>query len=136
MGKKKRWGDRKDGVKLRKLDSMHYIMPLIFPKRCESEIYVHERINLTKANSYIRQKNAEKPEINYSLLQVITAAMLKTMVLRPNLNRFIAPPNIYQRKGLSAAFIVKTSHTDDAEEAMAFIDVEETDTLDDIKRKI
>lgn len=136
VGDKRRWGDRKDGVKLRKLDSMHYIMPLIFPKRCESEIYVHERINLTKTNSYIREKNAEKPEINYSLLQIITAAMLKTIVLRPQLNRFVASPNIYQRKGLSAAFIVKTSHTDDAEEAMAFVEVEETDTLDIIKRKI
>ena len=51
VGDKKRWGDRKDGVKLRNLDSMHYIMPLIFPKRCESEIYVHERINITKTNT-------------------------------------------------------------------------------------
>lgn len=137
MGKKKRrWGDRKDAVKLRKLDSMHCIMPLVFPKRCESEVYIHERIDLTKINAYIKEKNAEKPEFRYSLLHIVTAAMLKTIVLRPHLNRFIANPNIYQRNELSAAFIVKTSLSDDAEEAMAYVRAEEMDTLDTIRKKI
>lgn len=136
MGEKRKWGDRKDGVKLRKLDSMHCIMPLVFPKRCESEVYIHERIDLTNMNRYIREKNAENPEFRYSLFHIIIAAMLKTIVLRPHLNRFIATPNIYQRNELSAAFIVKTSLSDDAEEAMAFVHAEEDDTLDTIRKKI
>ncbi|MBQ3125069.1 MAG: hypothetical protein IJC09_06605 [Clostridia bacterium] len=136
MGRKRRWGDRKDAVKLRKLDSMHYIMPLVFPKRCESEVFIHERIDLTNLNKYIREKNAEKPELRYSLFHIIIAAILKTIVLRPNLNRFVSAPNIYQRNDLSAAFIVKTSLSDEAEEAMAFVNAEETDTLDTIRKKI
>ncbi len=136
MGEKRKWGDRRDGVKLRKLDSMHYIMPLIFPKRCESEVFIHKRIDLTKTSKYIREKNALKPEYNYSLFQIIIAAILKTIVLRPHLNRFVSNPYIYQRRDLSAAFIVKTSFSDDAEEAMAFVNAEETDTLDTIRKKI
>ena len=31
----KKWGDRKDGKLLRKIDSMHYIMPLMYPNRCD-----------------------------------------------------------------------------------------------------
>lgn len=136
MGEKRKWGDRKDAVKLRNMDSMHCIMPLIFPKRCESEVFIHERIDLTNANNYIREKNAEKPEFRYSLFHIIIASILKTIVLRPHLNRFIANQNIYQRNDLSAAFIVKTSLSDDAEEAMAFVEAEETDTLDTIRKKI
>lgn len=136
MGKKKRWGDRKDAVKLRKLDSMHCIMPLIFPKRCESEVFIHERIDLTNINNYIRVKNAENPEFRYSLFHIIIAAMMKMVVLRPHLNRFVANQTMYQRNDLSAAFIVKTALSDDAEEALAFVHVEETDTLDSLRGKI
>lgn len=133
---KKRWGDRRDAVKLRKLDSMHCIMPLIFPKRCESEVFIHQRIDLTNANKYIREKNLENPEFRYSLFHIIIAAILKTIVLRPHLNRFVSAPNIYQRNELSAAFIVKTSLSDDAEESLAYIRAEESDNLDSIRKKI
>lgn len=115
---------------------MHHIMPLIFPKRCESEVFMHERIDLTALNEYIKKKNAEKSEFRYSIFNLIIVAILKTMVLRPQLNRFIANQNIYQRNELSVAFIVKTSLSDDAEEAMAFVQAEETDTLLDLQRKI
>lgn len=135
MGKRK-WGDRKDAVKLRRLDSMHYIMPLLFPKRCESEVFIHQRIDLTNANDYIRMKNSENPEFRYSLFHIIIAAILKTIVLRPHLNRFISTPNLYQRNELSAAFIVKMSMSDDAREALAFVRAEESDNLDTIRNKI
>ena len=43
---KRRFGDRKDGVLLRDLDSMHYIVPLIFPNRCDNEAYIYELFEL------------------------------------------------------------------------------------------
>ncbi len=133
---RRKWGDRRDGKRLKKLDAMHHIMPLIFPKRCESEVFVFERIDLTNLNAYIKAKNAEKPEIRLGIFPVIVAAFLKTIVLRPQLNRFIANQNIFQRNEISAAFVVKTSLSDDAEESMAFINAEESDTLSDLQRKI
>ena len=132
----KRIFDRKDGKRVRNLDAMHCIMPLIFPKRSESEVFIKLRIDLTNTNNYIRVKNAENPEFKYNLFQLIIAAILKTIVLRPHMNRFISNQNIYQRDDVSAAFIVKTSLSDDAEEAMAFIKAEETDRLDSLRQKI
>lgn len=111
-------------------------MPLIFPKRCESEFYIHERVDLTRANEYIRAKNAENPENRYSLFHLIITAILKTMVLRPQLNRFVANQNVYQRNGYSAAFVVKTGLSDDAEEALAFINVDENDDFESIHNMI
>ena len=87
---KKRWGDRKDGKLLRKLDSMHFIMPLIFPNRCDNEAFISQRIDLTNADAYLSKINAENPQFKYTLFHLIVAAMIKCITLRPKLNRFIA----------------------------------------------
>ena len=55
--KKRRWGDRKDGVLLRKLDGMHFIMPIIYPNRRDNEAYISETIDLTNVHAYLKQKN-------------------------------------------------------------------------------
>lgn len=133
---RRKWGDRRDGKRLRKLDAMHHIMPLVFPKRCDSEVFVFERIDLTNLNAYIKEKNAEKPELRLSIFQAIIAAFLKAIVLRPHLNRFIASQSIFKRNEISAAFVVKTSLSDDAEESMAYVVADEKDTLFDLQRKI
>lgn len=136
MIKRRKWGDRKDAARIRRLDSMHRIMPMIFPKRCESEVFMLERVDLTKTNEYLKEKNIGLSGDRYSLFHIIIAAMLKTMLLRPHLNRFVANQNMYQRNDLSAAFVVKMGMTDDAEEALAFINAEENDTLETIRNKV
>ena len=65
----KKFGDRKDGIKLRKIHSMHVIMPLIFPNRCDNEAFISERIDLTAINAYLAKKNANNPEYAYNLFQ-------------------------------------------------------------------
>ena len=49
----KRIGDRKDGTLLRDLDSMHFIVPLLYPNRCDNEAFISEQIDLTAVNEYI-----------------------------------------------------------------------------------
>ena len=51
MSNKKGRGDRKDGILLKNLDAMHYIMPLIYPNRCDNEAFISERIDLTNINA-------------------------------------------------------------------------------------
>jgi hypothetical protein len=62
--KERRFGDRRDGELLRSLDSMHYIVPLLYPNRCDNEAYISERIDLTNMRDFLRQKNEEDPNIN------------------------------------------------------------------------
>ncbi|MBE6957869.1 MAG: 2-oxo acid dehydrogenase subunit E2 [Ruminococcaceae bacterium] len=132
----KKFGDRKDGIKLRKIHSMHVIMPLIFPNRCDNEAFISDRIDLTAINAYLAKKNAEKPEYAYNLFQVIVTAVLKTMVLRPKMNRFIANNTMYLHKETSASFTVKKIFTDDGAEALAQVRVNGTETIDDIHNEI
>ena len=129
------WG-RRDATLLRDIDSMHYIMPLIMPNRCDNEAFISERIDLTNAEKYLARKNAEEPAYKYTIFHVIVTAVLKTITLRPQLNRFYANYNLYQRNEVSAAFTIKKIFTDEGGEALAFIHSKPTDTIDSIHDEI
>ena len=136
MSEKRKIGDRKDGKLLKNLDSMHFIVPMLYPNRCDNEAFITERIDLTNVNIYLNNKNSANPEYNYNIFQLIVTAMLKTITLRPKMNRFIANKNFYQRNEVSAAFVVKKQFTDNAGEALAFIHSKETDTLESVHNEI
>ena len=132
----KKLGDRKDGIKLKKIHSMHAIMPLIFPNRCDNEAFISQRIDLSKMDAYLAKKNADNPEYAYNLFQAIVTAALKTLTLRPKMNRFIANNTMYMHKELSASFTVKKVFSDDGAEALAQIRVNGTENIDDIHNEI
>ena len=136
MSKKRRMGDRKDGVLLRDLDSMHFIVPLLYPNRCDNEAFISERIDLTAVDAYLERKNAGDPEYKYNLFQIIVTAVLKVLTLRPKMNRFIANKNVYQRNEISASFVVKKLFSDDGAEALAFLHAKPTDTIDTVHDEI
>lgn len=127
--RKRRFGDRKDGYLLRDLDSMHFIMPIIYPSRCDNEAYIAEKIDLTNINAFLERKNAEHPDFKYTMFHIIVAALIKTITLRPKMNRFIANKNTYQRKEVSASFVVKKEFSDNGGEALAFLHAKDDSTL-------
>ena len=133
---RRRWGDRRDGKVIRNIDSMHYIMPLMYPNRCDNEAFMTLHINLEKTEEYIRQKNKENPDNKMGIFELIIAATLKTIKLRPQMNRFIANKTMYQRNELTAAFTVKKNFRDDGEETLARVVAEDGDTLETINKKV
>ena len=133
---KRRFGDRKDGTLLRDIDSMHLVMPLMYPNRCDNEAFLSERIDLTNVNAWLEQKNSSNPEYKYNLFQIMVTAMLKVLTLRPKMNRFIANCRMYQRNEVSAAFTIKKIFSDSGDEALAVIRSKETDTIDTIHQEI
>lgn len=133
---KRRPGDRRDGRLLRELDPMHFIVPLIYPNRCDNEAYISERIDLTNINEYLGRKNQGEEEFPYTLFHVIAAALMKTITLRPKMNRFICNKNMYQRNEVSLSFVVKKQFADDGAEALAFIHCKDEDTIDTMHEAI
>lgn len=133
---KRRFGDRRDGRLLRELDAMHYIVPIIYPNRCDNEAYISERIDLTRLNAYLEKQNAGNPEFKFTLFHMIVVALIKTLTLRPKMNRFIANENVYQRNEVSAAFVVKKLFSDDGAEALAFLHSVDEDTLFTLRDKL
>ena len=141
MGKdKRRLGDRKDGRLIRDLDPMHFITPLLYPNRCDNEAYISVKVDLENINRYLDKLNAADTDFKYTMFHLIVAAVIKTITLRPKMNRFIANKNFYQRNEVSASFVVKKKFDDHSEEGLAFIHAKPESTLftikDDLKRQI
>lgn len=133
---KKRRGDRRDGRLLRELDSLHYITGIIYPNRCDNEAYISLRVDLTNMNAYLAKLNETETEFPYTMFHIVVAALLKTITLRPKLNRFIANSNFYQRNEVSASFVVKKQFSDKGAEALAFLHSQEDFTLEDVHEYI
>lgn len=133
---KKKFGDRRDGTLLRKIHPMYVVMPLMFPNRCDNEAFISERIDLTNVMAYLEKKNADDPAYRYNLFQVMITAMLKTITLRPKMNRFIANQTVYQRNEVSGAFTVKKIFSDNGAEALAIIHSKGSDNIDSIHDEI
>ncbi|MBR3391130.1 MAG: 2-oxo acid dehydrogenase subunit E2 [Firmicutes bacterium] len=132
----RRRGDRKDGRLLRDLDGMHFIMPIIYPNRCDNEAFVSEKIDLTAAEEYLARKNAENPEFRYTLFHLVVTAAIRVITVRPKLNRFIANRNTYQRNEVSASFVIKKQFADESHEGLAFIHATDQTDLEEVHSEI
>ena len=129
-------GDRFDAKYLKDTDSMHFIMPFMFPNRCDNETFFSFKIDLTRVNEYIAKKNADHPEYKYNLFQCLIAAPLKTITLRSKLSIFIHDRKMYKRNEISAAFTVKQEFSDDGGEVLAFIHSKPDWTIDDLHNEL
>ena len=70
------------------------------------------------------------------MFQLIVTALLKTITLRPQLNRFIPNYNLYQRNEVTCAFTIKKVFADESDEGLAFIHAKPDFTLDSVHDEI
>ena len=132
----KRFGDRRDATLLRNTDAMHFIMGIIYPHRADNEAYIAERVNLEPIQAYLAGKNVEGIPFKYTFFHVILTALVKTVTLRPKLNRFYANENYYQRNKVTAGFVIKKEFSDGSEEAVALLEAKPDATIDTIHQEI
>ena len=132
----RRFGDRRDAALLRDTDALHFIMGIIYPNRADNEAYIAERVNLEPIKAYLAKKNVEGIPFKYTFFHVILTALVKTVTLRPKLNRFYANENYYQRNKVTAGFVIKKEFSDGSEEAMALLEARPDTTIDTIHEEI
>lgn len=133
---RRRFGDRKDGKLIRKLDPMHVITPILYPNRCDNEAYFLERFEMAPIREYIAKINQDETVFPYTPFHILVTAVIKVLILRPKLNRFVANKLMYQRNEVTASFVVKKLFTDEGAEALALIRGEEKDTIRTIHEKL
>ena len=131
---KRRWGDRKDAKLIRDMDGIHIAAAHCYPYRTDNEAYISEQIELAPIVDWIEKHKDE--EFKYTFFHVIVAALLKLLVIRPKLNRFICNKRYYQRNEQLVGFIVKTQFTDEAEERMAIVKADGKTTIFDVHESI
>lgn len=133
---KRRFGDRKDGYRLRHTQSVFAVMPHIMKSRADAQVYFDEYIEIDELERYVRAMRKEKDMPMFSLYHVLVAAMVRMFVLRPRLNRFVINGKTYARNHICVSMTAKRQMSKDAEEATIKPYFEKTDTVFDVYQKI
>jgi hypothetical protein len=88
------------------------IMPYLMRGRNESCVYQESVYRVSAARTWLKAYNrAHHPRA--TLFHLVAYAVAVALQERPRLNRFVSGGRIYQRRGVSVSFVVKTAFTDD-----------------------
>ncbi len=132
--RKRRFGDRSDGRKLRTLEPMHRLMSYIMPKRSDALNTFYDRIEVSKAEDLCRRK-ANGGMKNFTILHVLLAAYVRTISQRPGINRFINGQKVFARNGITFCMTVKKDMSLNAPDTCIKVDFEPGDTVDQVYEK-
>jgi len=127
------FGDRYDGWRVRKVDALFSLVPFVLSKRTASEVFFEVKVPIDIIEEFIHNHKEEIP--NLSIMQVVTASLVRVFSQRPYLNRFIVWNKIYARNHLCFSIAIKRSMSDKGEETVLKTYYLPTDTLSDVVRK-
>ena len=129
------FGKRPDGVRIKKMDPFMKIIPYIMRTRVDSQIFFEDSVDISNIANYIKKVKKEK-EINISYMTVITCALGRILLERPQINRFVRNCRLYQRNGVEICFAIKKQLTDEGEETTLKLPIYETDTIFDVHNRM
>lgn len=133
---KKRWGDRKDARKIRKLDGMHNIILDLKPRRCDSDVYINQKLDVTNLIKYMEKLKKKNPDKHITYFHAFVTAIGKLFYNKPYLNRFVANRTYYEHDDVKIAFVAKTEFTDDAQELLVVLKIDENDNIFSVSDRI
>lgn len=132
---KRRFGDRKEGRQLRSLDPFYKFIPYIMQKKNDACNLFEDSIEVGEAETWLREKRRDGWK-GMGMLHVFIAAFVRTCAHCPGINRFISGQKIFARKNIQVVLTVKRAMSSDADETTIKVDLEPTDTVFDVYRKL
>jgi hypothetical protein len=124
---RRRRGDRYDGRRLRTLNPFYQITPYIMRTRVDAHDYFEDRIEISKAEAWLRRQKGQGHDIGF--LHLFMAAMVRTMSQRPRVNRFVAGQRIYARNDIVISLALKKKLHEDSPETTIKLTFKPTDTI-------
>jgi hypothetical protein len=115
--RRRRWGDRADGRRLRGLDPLYEMIPFVMRTRVDAQNSFEDRIDVGPAEAWLRaQRAAGRPGLGF--LHLFLAALVRTVSQRPALNRFVAGQRLYARNELVVSLVLKPRLSEESPEAV------------------
>ncbi|MCL2820511.1 MAG: hypothetical protein FWD38_06735 [Oscillospiraceae bacterium] len=133
--RKRRFGDRREGRRLRTLDPYHAMTPFIMREKSEASNYFSEEVEVTDIEKYLRKKRASgKPGLG--MLHLFTASYIRTAAQYPAINRFCSGQRVYTRENVEFMMTIKKQMKMDADSTSIKASFEKTATIDDVYNKL
>ncbi|MBR5867556.1 MAG: hypothetical protein IKZ04_06555 [Spirochaetaceae bacterium] len=128
---KRRFGDRKDGRRVRTLDPITNVAPFIMPTRVGAMNYFQAAVQMTEIEKFIHKKRAEG-KAGFGVMHVLVASYIRMLSQTPGLNRFLSGYRIYARHNIEIIMAVKKELKIDAPETMIKFVFKPDATVDDV----
>ena len=116
---------RSDGKRVKSLSPIGRLTPYIMNRRTDSELKYTKDYDCGILDKII----AEYPEKNLSYMVLLFAAVVRTLALRPKLNRFIMNCKIYKRNRIEGCLAVHKTFRGDGDETIVKFPFKGTENL-------
>ena len=127
MGKR-----RPDGVYIDNINPYTKIMPHIMPHRYDAMNWCKVEVSCDGIDKFIAEQR--KLGVYYNYYNIVMAAVVRVMAMRPSLNRFVKNRRIYQHNDVTASFAVKKVLKDDSEDTTVKLHFKGDETLPQVKQ--
>ncbi|MBO7293630.1 MAG: hypothetical protein J6V07_06830 [Clostridia bacterium] len=125
--RRRRFGDRKDGRRVRGIHPMQYMIPFLMSERSDAQNHFEDELDITNIEKYIQ----EKREAGYSdmgFLHVFIAAYVRAVSQRPAINRFLSGQHVYARPDVVAVMPVKKQMSIESPDTTIKVHFDQRDT--------
>ena len=95
-------------------NGMNQIMIDIKPNRSVSDVYINQKMDVTKLMEYIKKKKEKGEHITF--FHAVVAGVGKVFYNRPYLNRFIQNRHIFEHKYVDISFVAKVAFNEKIQE--------------------
>jgi len=131
---RRRFGDRKDGYRLRKADPFFRIIPYIMIEKNDAHVFFKDRVYLEDTDIFIRKLRKEGIRIGF--LHVVIASLVRTISQKPKINRFVIGRKTYARNEISFSLVIKREMNEQTGETTVKIVFDPKDTIYDVVEKV
>ena len=120
----------RNAKRVKDITGMQQICIDLKPNRCDSDVYINQKIDVTKLMEYLSKKKEEGTHITF--FHAIVTAIGKVLYNRNKLNRFVSNRHMYEHNDVVLSFVAKITFDDHAEEMMIMVPIKPDDTIETI----
>ena len=130
------WGDRPDGRLVRTLPGMAKVEPYIMVGRNTASNTIHDELEITNIEKYIREKRKEGLT-HFGINHLFIAAYVRCVSQYPACNRFVSGQKVYSRgDDIQYCMTIKKEMTTEAPDTCIKLHLKPTDTVYDVYEKM
>ena len=127
---------RVDGTEVKGLPHFRRVFPYVMRTRTESVIYFPMSVDAEPLLAFLEQREQQTGNKDVRLFHVLLSAGIRTLFLRPEMNRFVSGKKIFQRNEIVIAFVSKAKFSDEGEERNVKLSFSGQETLEQVAKKV
>ncbi|MBQ7288856.1 MAG: hypothetical protein IJW78_03905 [Clostridia bacterium] len=104
--RRRRFGDRKDGRRIRSIDPMSAIASYIMVERNTCSNLFEDAFSMENVDAFIKQQRAKGLK-GFGVMHVLVAAYVRMVSAYPATNRFISGQKLFHRNNIEIALTIK-----------------------------